>query len=190
MSPRPRQPRFIQEVHMACRRSSGTTLQSTTERATIYLRSLEFSSTMSRLVVALNLLLVKVSDGVARIKLGLVDKLYLGNLDAYRDWGYAGDYVRAMWLMLQQDTADDYVISTGVSHSVRDFVQIAFSHVGLDWHEYVETDPSLLRPAEVKHLIGDSTKARQNLGWEPSVDFDHLVRMMVDADVKRLESLT
>ena len=132
----------------------------------------------------------KVSDGVARIKLGRADKLYLGNLDAYRDWGYAGDYVRAMRLMLQQDTADDYVISTGVSHSVRDLVRVAFSHVGLDWNEHVETDTSLLRPAEVKHLIGDSTKARQGLGWKPSVDFDHLVRMMVDADVKRLESDT
>ena len=128
----------------------------------------------------------KVSDGVARVKLGLSERLSLGNLDAHRDWGFAGDYVRAMWSMLQQDTADDYVISTGVSHSVQDLVRIAFSHVGLDWHDHVETDPSLLRPAEVEHLIGDSTRARQTLDWSPTVDFDHLVRMMVDADLRRL----
>ena len=129
----------------------------------------------------------KVSDGVARVKLGLTGKLYLGNLDAHRDWGFAGDYVRAMWSMLQQDAADDFVVSTGVSHSVRDLVRIAFSHVGLDWHDHVETDPSLLRPAEVEHLIGDSTKAQQVLDWSPSIDFDHLVRMMVDADLRRLQ---
>jgi len=130
----------------------------------------------------------KVSDGVARVKLGLADKLYLGNLDAHRDWGYAGDYVRAMWLMLQRDTPDDFVVSTGVSHSVRDLVTAAFSHVGLDWQEHVETDPSFLRPAEVEHLIGDSAKARSDLGWSPEVDFDRLVRMMVDADLKRLDT--
>ena len=130
----------------------------------------------------------KVTDGAARVKLGLTDKLYLGNLDAHRDWGYAGDYVRAMWSMLQQDTADDYVIATGVSHSVQDLVSIAFSHVGLDWHDHVETDPSLLRPAEVEHLIGNATKAQQVLDWSPSVDFDRLVRMMVDADVRRLDT--
>ena len=129
----------------------------------------------------------KVTDGVARVKLGLTDKLYLGNLDAHRDWGYAGDYVRAMWSMLQQDTADDYVIATGVSHSVQDLVSIAFSHVGLDWHNHVETDPSLLRPAEVEHLIGNATKAQQVLDWSPSVDFDRLVRMMVDADLTRVQ---
>ena len=129
----------------------------------------------------------KVSDGVARVKLGRTDKLYLGNLDAHRDWGYAGDYVRAMWSMLQQESADDYVISTGVSHSVHDLVHIAFSHVGLDWHDHVETDPSFLRPAEVERLIGDSTRARRELDWSPSVDFDRLVRMMVDADLRRLE---
>ena len=129
----------------------------------------------------------KVSDGVARGKLGLAGKLYLGNLDAHRDWGFAGDYVRAMWSMLQQDAADDFVVSTGVSHSVRDLVRIAFSHVGLDWHDHVETDPSLLRPAEVEHLIGDSTKAQRVLDWSPSIDFDHLVRMMVDADLRRLQ---
>ena len=129
----------------------------------------------------------KVSDGVARVKLGLTGKLYMGNLDAHRDWGFAGDYVRAMWSMLQQDAADDFVVSTAVSHSVRDLVRIAFSHVGLDWHDHVETDPSLLRPAEVEHLIGDSTKAQQVLDWSPSIDFDHLVRMMVDADLRRLQ---
>ncbi len=130
----------------------------------------------------------KVTDGVARIKLGLAKRLSLGNLDAHRDWGFAGDYVRAMWLMLQQDAADDYVISTGVSHSVRDLVQTAFTHAGLNWEDHVDTDPALLRPAEVEHLIGDSSKARSVLGWTPAVDFDQLVRTMVDADVTRLSS--
>jgi GDPmannose 4,6-dehydratase len=130
----------------------------------------------------------KVTDGVARIKLGQTDTLSLGNVDACRDWGFAGDYVRAMWMMLQQDAADDYVVATGVSHSVRELVQTAFSHVGLDWEQHLKTDASLLRPADVEHLIGDSSKARRELGWEPSVDFAGLVRMMVDADVKRLEA--
>ncbi len=103
----------------------------------------------------------KVTNAVARIKLGLADSLSLGNLDARRDWGFAGDYVRAMWSMLQQETADDYVIATGVSHSVRDLVEIAFGHVGLDWHKHVRTDPKLLRPAEVEHLVGDASKARR-----------------------------
>src|SRR5687767_1725631 len=107
----------------------------------------------------------KISDGVARIKLGLADSLALGNLDAHRDWGFAGDYVRAMWLMLQQPSADDYVISTGVSHSVRELVEVAFSHAGLDWQKYVVLDPAFLRPAEVDHLIGDPAKARAELGW-------------------------
>ena len=128
----------------------------------------------------------KVSDGVARIKLGLADSLPLGNLDAQRDWGFAGDYVRAMWLMLQQDEPDDYVIATGIAHSVRDLVQIAFARVGLDWREYVRTDPQFLRPAEVDQLIGDPSKARHRLGWEPTVDFQGLVEMMVDADLHRL----
>jgi GDPmannose 4,6-dehydratase len=128
----------------------------------------------------------KVTDGVARIKLGTADSLSLGNMDACRDWGFAGDYVRAMWLMLQQDSADDYVIATGVAHSVRDLVEIAFGHVGLDWQKYVRLDPQLLRPAEVDHLIGDSSKAQRILGWSPSVDFRALVQMMVDADVERL----
>jgi GDPmannose 4,6-dehydratase len=130
----------------------------------------------------------KVSDGVARIKLGLADTLSLGNLDAHRDWGFAGDYVRAMWLMLQQERPDDYVIATSVSHSVRDLVKIAFSHVGLEWEAHVRNDPALLRPAEVEHLIGDSSKARSQLGWDPAVDFSSLIRMMVDADLERLVS--
>jgi GDPmannose 4,6-dehydratase len=129
----------------------------------------------------------KVADGVARIKLGRADTLSIGNLDAHRDWGFAGDYVRAMWLMLQQDQPDDYVIATGVSHSVRELVEIAFSRAGLDWRRYVRQDPSLLRPAEVDHLLGDATKAREKLGWAPSVDFKGLVEMMVDADLERLE---
>jgi GDPmannose 4,6-dehydratase len=128
----------------------------------------------------------KVSDGVARIKLGLAKTLSLGNLDASRDWGFAGDYVRAMWLMLQQEQPDDYVVASGVSHSVRDLVEVAFAHVGLDWHAYVRTDPSLLRPAEVDHLIGSPAKARSLLGWKPTVDFNGLIGMMVDADLDRL----
>jgi GDPmannose 4,6-dehydratase len=128
----------------------------------------------------------KVSDGVARIKLGLDDTLRLGNLDARRDWGFAGDYVKAMWLMLQQDQPDDYVIATGSSHSVQELVEIAFSHVGLRWQDHVQLDPALLRPAEVDHLIGDASKARRVLGWAPAVDFRGLVHMMVDADLARL----
>ena len=127
----------------------------------------------------------KVTDTVARIKLGLADSLALGNLDAHRDWGFVGDYVRAMWLMLQQDRAEDYVIATGESHSVRELVQVAFGHVGLDWEKFVRIDPKLLRPAEVEHLIGDATKARTQLAWRPEVDFTALVRMMVDADLAR-----
>ncbi len=130
----------------------------------------------------------KVTDGVARIKLGLAKSLSLGNLDAHRDWGFAGDYVRAMWLMLQQETPSDYVIATGVSHSVQELVQTAFDHVGLDWQEHVKTDPKFLRPAEVDHLIGDSSRARAQLGWQPNVDFTRLVTMMVDADLERHQS--
>ncbi len=128
----------------------------------------------------------KVSDGVARIKLGLADTLSLGNLDAKRDWGFAGDYVRAMWLMLQQDQPDDYVIATGVAHSVRELVETAFAHAGLDSGKHVKLDSSLLRPAEVEHLIGDCSKAQRQLGWRPDVDFKGLIQMMVDADLKRL----
>jgi GDPmannose 4,6-dehydratase len=130
----------------------------------------------------------KVTDGVARIKLGLADSLSLGNLDAKRDWGFAGDYVRAMWLMLQQSEPDDYVIATGMAHSVRDLVETAFSHARLDPAKYVKLDPAFLRPAEVDHLIGDASKGREKLGWQPAVDFTGLVQMMVDADLKRLES--
>jgi GDPmannose 4,6-dehydratase len=128
----------------------------------------------------------KVTDGVARIKLGLQDKLSIGNLDAHRDWGFAGDYVRAMWLMLQQDQPEDFVIATGVSHSVKELIEIAFARVGLDWEKHVWQDPALLRPAEVDHLLGDATKARKQLGWTPRVDFRQLIEMMVDADVERL----
>jgi GDPmannose 4,6-dehydratase len=129
----------------------------------------------------------KISDGVARIKLGLANKLRLGNLDAQRDWGYAGDYVRAMWLMLQADQPDDYVIATGRTHSVRDFVRIAFDVAGLGAYEpYVVTDPRFVRPAEVDMLIGDPTKARNQLGWSPDVTFEQLVEMMVKADLDRL----
>jgi GDPmannose 4,6-dehydratase len=129
-----------------------------------------------------------VTDGVARIKLGLADSLALGNLDAHRDWGFAGDYVRAMWLMLQQDQADDYVIATGQSHSVRELVELAFERVNLDWQKYVRIDPALIRPAEVDLWVGDSSKARTQLGWRPDVDFKGLIHMMVDADLRRLQS--
>jgi GDPmannose 4,6-dehydratase len=128
----------------------------------------------------------KVTDGVARIKLGLADHLALGNLDAMRDWGFAGDYVQAMWMMLQQPQADDYVIATGVSHSVRDLVQVAFGHAGLEWQKYVRIDPALLRPAEVDHLIGDASKAKRVLNWQPEVTFEGLIQMMVDEDLARL----
>jgi GDPmannose 4,6-dehydratase len=130
----------------------------------------------------------KVTDGAARIKLGLADSMWLGNLDAHRDWGFAGDYVRAMHLMLQQDRADDFVIATGKSHSVRDLAEVAFAHVGLDWTQHVKADAALLRPAEVEHLIGDSSKAQRVLGWQPTVDFAALIKMMVDADLERLEA--
>ena len=128
----------------------------------------------------------KVTDGVARIKLGLADRLSIGNLDAHRDWGFAGDYVRAMWLMLQQEKPDDYVIATGVSHSVRELIEIAFAHAGLDWNKHVFMDPALMRPAEVDSLLGDPSKARRELGWTPAVNFKQLVEMMVDADLKRV----
>ncbi len=130
----------------------------------------------------------KVTDGVARIKLGLADTLSLGNLDAQRDWGFAGDYVQAMWLMLQQEQPDDFVIATGVSHSVRELVEVAFEHAGLDWQRHVRLDRGLIRPAEVEHLIGDSSRARAQLGWVPTVDFAGLVKMMVDADLERLSA--
>jgi len=127
----------------------------------------------------------KVTDGVARIKHGLADTLSIGNLDARRDWGFAGDYVRAMWMMLQRDTPDDYVIATGQSHSVRELIEIAFAHAGLKWEKHVRVDPALLRPAEVEHLLGDASKAKAELGWTPDVDFKRLVQMMVDADLER-----
>jgi GDPmannose 4,6-dehydratase len=126
----------------------------------------------------------KVSRGVARVALGLQDHLTLGNLDARRDWGFAGDYVEAMWRMLQQPTPDDYVVATGETHSIRELLQVAFARVGIsDWERYVRQDPRFFRPAEVDVLAGDATKARQRLGWAPTVGFDDLVGMMVDADL-------
>jgi len=128
----------------------------------------------------------KVSYGVAKIKLGLSDTLSLGNLNAKRDWGFAGDYVKAMWLMLQQDQPNDYVVATGVSHSVQELVEVAFAHADLDWHDYVQIDQKLHRPAEVDRLVGNSSKARTELKWEPTVDFKKLIEMMIDADLERL----
>jgi GDPmannose 4,6-dehydratase len=127
----------------------------------------------------------KISDGVARIKCGLTEELRLGNLDAQRDWGFAGDYVEAIWLMLQQDAPADYVIATGEPHSVREFAELAFGRVGLDAGRYVVQDSRFFRPAEVDHLLGDSSKARAELGWEPKTSFRELVELMVDADVER-----
>ncbi len=128
----------------------------------------------------------KVTDGAVRVKLGLAKDLRLGNLDAQRDWGFAGDYVRAMWLMLQQDQPGDYVIATGQAHSVRELCEVAFGRLGLDYRDHVTVDPALIRPAEVDHLLGDATRARTELGWEPKVGFEQLVTMMVDADLARL----
>jgi GDPmannose 4,6-dehydratase len=129
----------------------------------------------------------KITKAVARIKLGLQDELYLGNLEAKRDWGFAGDYVRAMWMMLQADRPDDYVIATGATgetHSVREFLHLAFGYVGLDWNRYVKIDPRYYRPAEVDVLVGDASKARRMLKWKPTVSFPELVEMMVDADIR------
>ncbi len=131
----------------------------------------------------------KISDGAARIKLGLAKSLALGNLESQRDWGFAGDYVRAMWLMLQQDAPDDYVIATGRTHTVREFCRLAFAAVGLDYQRYVVEDPRFVRPAEVDLLVGDATKARQNLKWAPEVTFEQLIERMVQADLKRLRPL-
>jgi GDPmannose 4,6-dehydratase len=127
----------------------------------------------------------KVTEAVAKIKLGLQDTLHLGNLEAKRDWGFAGDYVKAMWLMLQQEKPDDYVIATGEAHSVKELVEIAFQHVGLDWQDYVMIDPQFIRPAEVDLLLGDPTKAKNKLGWKPTVSFDALVKMMVDSEINK-----
>ena len=132
----------------------------------------------------------KITQAVAKIKLGLQDKLYLGNLEARRDWGFAGDYVDAMWRILQQDNPDDYVIATGETHSVREFCEEAFGHVGLDWRKYVEHDARYERPSEVDLLLGDPSKAKRVLGWEPKVTFKGLVKMMVDADLEAIKSST
>jgi GDPmannose 4,6-dehydratase len=127
----------------------------------------------------------KISQAVARIHLGMQDELVLGNLESRRDWGFAGDYVEAMWLMLQQETADDYVIATGETHSIRDFVEAAFAHVGIgDWQRYVRQSKEFMRPAEVDVLIGDASKARATLGWKPKVGFQELVAMMVEKDLE------
>jgi len=130
----------------------------------------------------------KVTNAVAKIKLGLANELRLGNLDAKRDWGFAGDYVKAMWLMLQQNEPEDYVIATGATHSVKDLVQIAFDYINLNWEDYVVIDPKFIRPAEVDLLLGDSTKAREKLGWKPEVDFKSLIKMMVDADLEKVKN--
>ena len=129
----------------------------------------------------------KISHTAAQIALGQADELHLGNLDAKRDWGFAGDYVEAMWKMLQQDTAGDYVVCTGETHSVKEFCEVAFSHLNLDWEDYVKVDEKLIRPAEVDLLVGDASKADEVLGWKPKVGFGDLVRMMVDADMALLE---
>src|SRR6185503_20180246 len=131
----------------------------------------------------------KITRAVAHIKHGVQKKLFLGNLDARRDWGYAPDYVRAMWLMLQQDAPDDYVIGTGEAHTVREFVELAFGAVDLDWKEHVEIDPRYFRPAEVDYLLADASKANRILGWEPTVTFEKLVHLMVEADMRDLEAL-
>jgi GDPmannose 4,6-dehydratase len=132
----------------------------------------------------------RVSYAVARIKLGLQKKLKIGNLEAERDWGFAGDYVRGMWLMLQQDTPEDYVLATGVAHSVKDLLEVAFSHVGLDYHDHIEVAQDLLRPADVCHLRGNYAKARKRLGWEPRIGFEQLIPMMVDSDLDLLSRTT
>jgi len=129
----------------------------------------------------------KVAHGAAKIKLGLAKELRLGNLDAKRDWGFAGDYVKAMWLMLQQDKPDDYVVGTGETHSVRELCEVAFGYLGLDWRKYVVVDPKLFRPADVDLLVADASKARRVLGWEPTVTFEELIKMMVDADLEQLK---
>ncbi len=131
----------------------------------------------------------KVTDGAARIKLGLADRLPLGNLEARRDWGFAGDYVQAMWRMLQQPTPDDYVVASGATHSVRELCEIAFARVGLDWQDHVVVDPQFVRPAEVDLLLGDASKAKRVLGWQPEVSFRGLIEMMVDADLARYQRL-
>lgn len=132
----------------------------------------------------------KIAEGAVRIKLGMQDKLFLGNLDAKRDWGYAGDYVEAMWLMLQQPKPDDFVISTGVNHSVREFLDEAFGYLDLDWNKYVEIDPRYFRPSEVESLLGDASKARKILGWKPKVNFKQLVQMMVDAEMEKHKKMS
>ena len=181
---------FYPGRRMAWRRHTDTSSPSTiaSPTASSPLRGILFNHESPRR--GLEFVTRKITDGVARIKLGLADELRLGNLEAQRDWGFAGDYVRAIWLMLQGDEARDYVIATGEAHSVQEFVDLAFAHAGLDPERYVVTDPALIRPAEVDHLVGDATRARAELGWEPRVSFRELVAMMVDADLARVEGTT
>ena len=154
----------------------------------ICLTVLVFYLIMSQKDEDLNFVTRKISDGVARISLGLSDHITLGNLDAKRDWGYAPDYVEAMWLMLQQDGPDDYIVATGECYSIKDFLNEAFSIVGIsDWTPHIKQDPRFMRPAEVDVLVGDSTKAKNNLGWSPKTSFKDLVKIMVDSDINSLK---
>jgi GDPmannose 4,6-dehydratase len=181
---RPR--RFTRARPTASPRCTAITSRSTTASLTIFTPAPEYSSITNRPRRGLEFVTRKVTDGVARIKLGYRSELRMGNLDARRDWGFAGDYVEAMWLMLQQDTPDDYVIATNETHEVRELVDVAFARVGLDYKKYVVEDPAFFRPAEVDLLIGDPAKATEKLGWKPKTSFVELVHMMVDADMARL----
>ena len=179
-------PRSTRGARTAWPRCTGTGSRSTTGRATACTPrpGILFNHESPRR--GLEFVTRKVTFSAAAIKLGLQQTVSLGNLDAQRDWGFAGDYVRAMWLMLQQDEPDDYVVATGETHSVRELCQIAFDQVGLDWEDHVVVDQQFFRPAEVDLLIGDPTKARARLGWKPEVGFEELIRMMVDADLAAL----
>ncbi len=171
---------------MGSPRYTGTTSQLITARATGSLPAPASCSTTSRRGAATSSSPARSATAWRRIKLGLARELRLGNLEAKRDWGFAGDYVKAMWQMLQQDQPDDYVVSTGETHTVAEFVRLAFAHVGLDWRQFVVVDPQFYRPAEVDLLLGDPSKARRVLGWAPVVNFPELVTMMVDSDLAEL----
>ena len=171
---------------MAWRRPTATSSPSTTASPTGCTRRTESCSTTRASAAALEFVTRKITWHAAALKLGLIDRLELGNLDARRDWGYAKDYVEAMWLMLQQDEAEDYVIATGVAHSVHDCLEVAFDQAGIEIDGRVVIDDSLRRPAEVDHLIGDASKAKAQLGWEPRTSFEQLIRLMVDADLRQL----
>ena len=174
-------------ARMASPRSTATGSRSTIARATGCTPIVAFFSTTKLPRRGLEFVTRKITNGVARIKLGLDKELRLGNLESQRDWGFAGDYVKAMWLMLQQDQPDDYVVATGQTQSVRRFCELAFGHVGLDYRDYVVLDERFMRPAEVDLLVGDSSKAREVLGWQPETSFEELVRMMVEADIALLK---